>query len=131
MSTLQRFLEPLGNVRAAGEGYTASCPVPDHGRGNGDQNPSLSVGVDDEGNVFVNCFAGCDKEAIVSSVGLTLADLFERRNGYHAHMEGGGPAGHPCTLDDYAGYVRLPVGFLEGLGLSEIRYCGKPAVGMP
>jgi putative DNA primase/helicase len=81
LRALERFLEPLDNVRAAGEGYTASCPAPDHGGGNGDRNPSLSVGVDDEGNVLVNCFAGCDKEAIVSSVGLTLADLFERRNG--------------------------------------------------
>ncbi len=131
MSALERFLEPLDNVQAASEGYRASCPVPAHGRGNGDQNPSLSVGVDDEGNVLVNCFAGCDNEAIVSSVGLTLADLFERRNGYHARQGAGGLTGQPCTLNDYAGYVRLPVGFLEGLGLSEVRYGGKPAVRMP
>lgn len=131
MSALESFLEPLDNVRVTGEGYTASCPVPEHGQGNGDQNPSLSVGVDEEGNVLVNCFAGCDNEAIVSCVGLTLADLFERRNGYHAHTEGVGPAGRPCTLDDYADYVKLPVGFLEGLGLSEVRYGGKPAVRMP
>ncbi len=81
MSALERFLEPLDNVRAAGEGYRASCPVPDHGRGNGDQNPSLSVGVDVEGTVLVRCFAGCPTEGIVTSIGLTMTDLFERRNG--------------------------------------------------
>lgn len=129
MSALDRFLESLDNVAAAGDGYRASCPVPDHGQGNGDRDPSLSVDVDDEGNVLVNCFAGCDNEAIVSSVGLTLADLFEQEdcNGHHQHRD----SVQGCTLDDYAAYVKLPVRFLEGEGLVQVPYDKRPAVKMP
>lgn len=128
MSALDRFLESLVNVQAAGDGYRASCPVPDHGQGNGDRDPSLSVDVDDEGNVLVNCFAGCDNEAIVSSVGLTLADLFEQedRNGHHQHRD----SVQGCTLDDYAAYVKLPQSFLKGEGLVQVPYDKRPAVRM-
>ena len=37
----------------------ASCPVPGHGRGHGDQDPSLSIYDRDDG-VWVCCFANCD-----------------------------------------------------------------------
>lgn len=52
MNALDRVLERLDNVRAEGEGYKASCPVPTHGQGRGDRDPSLSVGVDAGGNVL-------------------------------------------------------------------------------
>jgi hypothetical protein len=59
MRALDRILERLGGVQQNGSGYKARCPVRDHGRGRGDENPSLSVGVDPEGNVLLKCFAGC------------------------------------------------------------------------
>jgi hypothetical protein len=135
MSALERLLDRLGGVREGESGYRASCPCPDHGRGRGDRDPSLSVGVDDEGNVLLKCFAGCPTEAVVAELGLTLADLFEHRNG---HGGGGSiiPSRNretvkPCTLANYADYVRLPMDFLKDLGLKEYHSLGAPAVSMP
>jgi hypothetical protein len=135
MSALERLLDRLGGVREGECGYRASCPCPDHGRGRGDRDPSLSVGVDEDGNVLLKCFAGCDNESIVESLGLTMADLFEHRNGY-----GGGGSSipsknhetvEPCTLANYADYVRLPMDFLKDLGLKEYHDLRAPAVSMP
>jgi putative DNA primase/helicase len=87
----------LGQIQGVQEndaGYKARCPVTGHGQGRGDQNPSLSVGMDREGNVLLKCFAGCDNESIVEALGLTMADLFEQRNG----KGGGGPLPPPKTL---------------------------------
>jgi putative DNA primase/helicase len=135
MSALDKVLERLQNVRQQGEGYRASCPVPAHGQGNGDRDPSLSVTVGDDGRVLLNCFAQCEKETIVEALGLSMADLFESHNG---HGGGGSYTSHkarstdqPCTLENYAQYVSLPVEFLKGLGLKEYSHLGEPAVSMP
>ena len=37
----------------------ARCPVPSHGSGNGDRNPSLKV-MDGDGGAIVHCHGGCD-----------------------------------------------------------------------
>ncbi len=58
--------------------FKASCPVPDHGKGRGDLEPSLSVGLGDDGRVLLNCHVGCSKAEIVSAVGLSISDLFEK-----------------------------------------------------
>ena len=147
MSALGGVLERLDNVRAEGEGYKASCPVPTHGQGRGDRDPSLSVGVDAEGNVLLKCFANCENEAVVEALGLEMRDLFKHRNGSGKHhgngCAGGGEADtppksqsthqplDPATLENYAAYVRLPIEFLKGLGLTQIHYAGEPAVKMP
>lgn len=36
----------------------------------------------EDGRVLLKCFANCEKEAIVEELGLTMADLFESRNGH-------------------------------------------------
>jgi len=54
-----------------GSGGRYSCRCPAHE----DRNPSLSVGLGDDGGALVFCHAGCTPEAIVSALGLTLADL--------------------------------------------------------
>ena len=37
----------------------------------------------------------------------------------------------PATLENYAAYVGIPIGFLrEDVGLTEINYVGEPAVRM-
>ncbi len=143
MSALDRVLERLGNVHAEGEGYKTSCPVPTHGQGRGDKDPSLSVGVDAEGNVLLKCFANCENEAVVEALGLQMRDLFERHNGHRNGRVGGGGShtppksrsthqqSDPATLENYAAYVRLPIEFLKGLGLILIHYGGEPAVRMP
>ena len=73
---LNELLSRLSGVKGhGGNQYTARCTVTNHGKGNGDKNPSLSVGV--EGNrILLHCNAGCSPEAVVSALGLTLKDLF-------------------------------------------------------
>lgn len=41
-------------------GFLCRCPVPSHGQGRGDRNPSLSVADGDNGGLIVTCFSGCD-----------------------------------------------------------------------
>jgi hypothetical protein len=128
-------LERAENARKVGPGYLVSCPLPDHGQGRGDCDPSVSVTEGTDNSALVHCHAGCEKEAVVAAWGLTMADLFERRNG-----RGGGGAyisrettstGQLATLGNYAAYVELPVEFLKSLGLKEYRHLGEPAVSMP
>ena len=53
------------------------------------------------------------------------------RHGYpHLRVVGGSEA-QDCTLEAYADYVGLPVGFLQGLGLKEIHYIDQKAVKIP
>ena len=46
--------------RLADGSYLIPCPVPSHGQGRGDRNPSLRIG-DGETRVLVHCYAGCDR----------------------------------------------------------------------
>lgn len=50
--------------------YKALCPA------HADRSPSLSICEGDDGRVLLHCFSGCRAEAIVSSVNLTMAELF-------------------------------------------------------
>jgi hypothetical protein len=40
--------------------YLVPCPVPSHGKGHGDRNPSLRIG-DGQTRLLVHCYAGCDR----------------------------------------------------------------------
>jgi hypothetical protein len=140
MRPVDRVLERAQNVREVGSGWLVSCPNKDHGQGRGDRNPSLSVGTDAEGNVLLKCFAACENERVVEALGLKMADLFEHHNGsgdghsgrWEFHTSPKTPSPHrPCTLEDYAAYVGLPIEFLKSLKLSEISYEREPAVRMP
>jgi len=122
-------LDRLESVKQRGEGYQAQCPAHD------DNEPSLSVAEGEDGRALVKCFAGCETEEVVAALDLEMKDLFERRNG---HGGGGaytppenGSTDQPATLENYAAYVGLPVGFLKDLGLKEYRHLGEPAVSMP
>ncbi len=46
----------------------ASCPVPEHGRGRGDRNPSLSIADGEDGALLVKCHAGCDPVAVLDAL---------------------------------------------------------------
>ena len=65
-----RLLDRLSGVRPTGPGrWIARCPAHE------DRSPSLSIrDIDDR--VLVHCFAGCGVGDVLSSVGLTLADLY-------------------------------------------------------
>lgn len=62
----QELAEALGG-RRAGAGWLAHCPVPGHGKGRGDVNPSLSIG-EDNGKVLVKCMAGCSQADVIAAL---------------------------------------------------------------
>jgi hypothetical protein len=83
-SPIEIVLPRLESVRQIGE-HKWECLCPAHD----DRNPSLSIGLGDDGRVLVHCFAGCTFEQIVSAIGLTPADVFaadqsrKRKNASH------------------------------------------------
>lgn len=77
----ERLLPRLDRVRETGPGcWSASCPGPLHQ--NGDRNPSLSIRQSDD-RLLLCCHAGCGNDEIMSALGMTLADLFDRPLGHH------------------------------------------------
>ncbi len=73
--TADDLLARLEGVRQQGRGrrWLARCPA------HADKTPSLSLRELDDARLLVHCFAGCDVEAVVAAVGLTLADLMPPR----------------------------------------------------
>jgi 5S rRNA maturation endonuclease (ribonuclease M5) len=67
---LRKTLDALDVVRENGNGWEAKCPAHD------DSTPSLSVTEKTSGEVLLNCFAGCDAEAVLDAAGLEWADLY-------------------------------------------------------
>ncbi|HXT90115.1 MAG TPA: phage/plasmid primase, P4 family [Trebonia sp.] len=67
-----------GRVIPVGRGtYKFSCPVPTHGQGNGDRNPSASISPGSRGRqTILCCHAGCDELDIITTLGLRKADMF-------------------------------------------------------
>jgi hypothetical protein len=72
---VDRILSKLERVRQSGQGWMARCPAHDDGTN------SLKVDEGGDGRALLTCHAGYDREAIVKALGLTMPDLFERRNG--------------------------------------------------
>ncbi len=65
LSRLEKVSDDKGGSR-----YKALCPA------HADRSPSLSICEGDDGRVLVHCFSGCRAEEIVSSVNLTMEELF-------------------------------------------------------
>ena len=64
----EQIAKSLGNAKRANGQWVASCPVPRHGKGNGDKNPSLSVHIDDEGKPLFHCHGGCTQESVFQTI---------------------------------------------------------------
>ena len=63
-SRVSRLLAKLEQVRPAGPAkWTACCPAHD------DHNPSFSVSATLDGRILMKCFAGCEYDEIVKSLG--------------------------------------------------------------
>lgn len=70
MSALDVLLSRLEKVsRRSGGRYRARCPA------HQDRDPSLSIGVAQDGRILINCFAGCTPDDITAAVGMELWDL--------------------------------------------------------
>jgi hypothetical protein len=63
----ETIAKALGNAKQVNGQWVASCPVPGHGRGNGDKNPSLSI-TESDGKVLFHCHGGCDQRDVFDAV---------------------------------------------------------------
>jgi putative DNA primase/helicase len=112
---LEQVLAHLKGVRTSIRGWRACCPA------HADRKPSLSIGLGDQGQVLLKCFAGCSLDRIVEAMGLIMTDLFP-----DAALPSDGQAStadnirHPTlTLVDLALEKQLPWKFLFHLGVME------------
>lgn len=76
--TYDEVLTHFKNVRRQGDHKAkVSCPVPGHGQGNGDQNPSVTVDIGNDGDrTVIHCHAGCTEKDVLEYAGLTERNLF-------------------------------------------------------
>ncbi len=117
---VERVLAQLKGVRPALRGWVACCPA------HADRNPSLSIGVGEQGQVLLKCFAHCPLERIVEAMGLSVEDLFlgagalasaeEARQAVTTPGNGRRPT---LSTVDLAEAKRLPWQFLFHLGLMD------------
>lgn len=68
--TTRDFLLRLKGVRHNARGATALCPA------HPDRAASLSIREGADQKILLHCFRGCEPEAIVTALGLSMADLF-------------------------------------------------------
>ena len=69
---LSIVLGRLDGVQRSGENYRSRCPAC------GGASKALSVRASADGRVLLHCFKGCSAGDIVTALGLTLGDLFDR-----------------------------------------------------
>lgn len=67
MAACERIITKLEGLESRSSGWTARCPS--H-KGSG-----LEVTVTDDGRLWLRCLAGCEVEAVISGLGLSLADF--------------------------------------------------------
>ena len=69
---LARGLGP-GKIKRKGDWVLTCCPVPGHGKGRHDENPSLWLGIAPSGKTLaVSCKAGCDRNVVAAELKLRL-----------------------------------------------------------
>lgn len=69
MLPVELLLSRLPDAAKSGNGWKARCPAHE------DRNPSLTVWENEDGSAGVKCYAGCDRDAVLSALGLTWRDL--------------------------------------------------------
>ena len=57
----------LGGHHCGAGGYLCRCPIPTHGKGNGDRRPSLSIKDGDEA-LLIKCHAGCNSRDVLDEL---------------------------------------------------------------
>ncbi len=105
MRPIEQVLGKLDQVKRSGRGSTAQCPAHE------DQENSLSLREGDNGIVLIKCFAGCNVNAIVETLGLTMPDLFLLNDRQISPRN--------LTLEALAADKALPVEFLRSLGVEQ------------
>jgi len=113
-SPVETVLARLKGVRTSLRGWVACCPA------HRDREPSLSIGLGDEGQILLNCFAGCSLDRIVEALGITVTELFPKA----PSASGAQPEPtqrHRLDLLDLALDKMLPWQYLVSLGVIEKR----------
>jgi putative DNA primase/helicase len=112
---LEQVLSQLKGVRTSMLGWRACCPA------HADRKPSLSIGLGEQGQVLLKCFAGCSLERIVEAIGLSMIDLFpEETPAPDGQATPSVKTRNPTlTLVDLALEKKLPWKFLFSLGVME------------
>lgn len=110
---VERVLERLQGVRRTATGWLGRCPVPGHGKGKGDVNPSLSITEAPDGRVLLRCHAGCPTDAVVKALGIEWTDLFSRQEPEPQGHSSNGKARGGLTVRALAEAKRLPLWLLE------------------
>ncbi|MFC2032480.1 hypothetical protein ACFLUS_03845 [Chloroflexota bacterium] len=142
--TTADFLALLKGVKRNGNnGWLALCP------GHNDREPSLSI-KEADGKILVKCFSGCELADILKSLSLEPKDLFlNSNNGIRGNTTSGKacqPVNTPqkraqkeltggvstsvngVNLDTLAKAKCIPADYLKGLGVSDFKYNGQPAI---
>jgi hypothetical protein len=101
--------------------FTALCPAHD------DHTPSLSVREGADGRVLVHCFAGCEPERIVATLGLGMRDLFPAGH-YNGRPGRRLPPAKPAGMPGAAGEA---IDFLAALELADCRWVASVALHGP
>src|SRR5260221_1643624 len=111
---LDNVLAHLKGVRPSLRGWKACCPA------HRDREPSLSIGLGEQGQVLLNCFAGRSLDRIVEAMGIAVAELFPKApsasDSQREQMQR-----NVLTLVDLALDKLLPWKYLLHLGLTEQR----------
>lgn len=109
---LDKVLSRLKGVRKSLRGWVACCPA------HHDHQPSLSIGLGNEGHILLKCFAGCSLEQIIATMDLAMADVFSPALST-SNKHGTPNKGRNISLIDLAVDKLLPWQFLFNMGVME------------
>lgn len=73
LNPAELIISRLEGTKKTARGWLAKCPA------HTDRHASLSIGEGSDGRVLLHCFAGCAAHDVLGGIGLTLADLYQRR----------------------------------------------------
>ena len=118
--TIEIILSRLNKVKKTSKDneYSALCSAHE------DKSPSLSIKELPDGRVLINCFAGCNPSEILSSIGLSLEDLYPESKGNFKSEKRPFSSSHGLKMIGYESTIILAcAGFLrEGKELSEANF---------
>jgi CHC2 zinc finger len=108
-----------------GNHWEARCPAHE------DRHPSFHI-TERDGKVLFKCWAGCSQAAVIEALEqLRLWGSGGEGTRPYLTLVGQSDASLGLTLEALAEHKKLPVDFLQSLGLTTITYDCKPAVRIP
>ena len=88
---IEQILSQLDKVRSHGPNkWQACCPA------HADRSPSFGIKLNADGQIVMNCFAGCEKSEILGALGIRMQDLFPDNDEWRPPANG-----RPMQQDDW------------------------------